>query len=272
MQNSVYNKEINSLYHDLNSFNMGRYEETLKSLKQKWNFKCPNDKITSKSLFLRHDIDYSLDNTLVMARIEDSLGIHAHYYFLTESTSYNINSKKFRDSIDELLAYNVCVGLHFDWVNRNLPAIYDFETQIKALQLKTKSEVIHFSPHNPGSLDMADSYDFPKKYLNAYSFLKKHKMGYLSDSNGSWNKQFLDEFIQNIDVKPYQILIHPEWWSYNSSDPITKIIQSYTNEYLENLKTYYKLHEKSEKFEVSKLEKLTEQISAISKAIMKIIG
>ncbi len=43
-------------------------------------------------LFLRHDIDLSLEAALELARLEQSVGARATYFLMTESAFYNLDS------------------------------------------------------------------------------------------------------------------------------------------------------------------------------------
>ena len=45
-------------------------------------------------LFLRHDVDLSLEAALAMARIEHERGARASYFLMTESRFYNLDSNR----------------------------------------------------------------------------------------------------------------------------------------------------------------------------------
>lgn len=46
-----------------------------------------------KYVILRHDIDYSLDSALALARVEQKLGVSSTYFVLLTSDFYNPASK-----------------------------------------------------------------------------------------------------------------------------------------------------------------------------------
>ena len=63
-------------------------------------------------LFLRHDVDLSLEAALAMARLEHELGAHATYFLMRESVFYNLDSALGRDAIAELRDLGHAVALH----------------------------------------------------------------------------------------------------------------------------------------------------------------
>ena len=76
-------------------------------------------------LFLRHDVDLSLDAALAMARIEQELGARATYFLMTESRFYNLDSHAGRDAIAELRELGHSVGLHAVYPNARLDERFD---------------------------------------------------------------------------------------------------------------------------------------------------
>jgi len=65
-------------------------------------------------VILRHDVDYSLEKALELARFEKSIGIQSTYFLLLSSDLYNIASKKSLNYINEIIGLGHEIGLHFD--------------------------------------------------------------------------------------------------------------------------------------------------------------
>src|SRR5690348_18136550 len=63
-------------------------------------------------LFLRHDVDLSLDAALQLARLEAERDATATYFLMTESVFYNLASFEGRAAVDELRSLGHAVGLH----------------------------------------------------------------------------------------------------------------------------------------------------------------
>lgn len=266
------NAIANELYDEIKSFNLNKYKQILIKLSTFGKFISPTDTSLTEGLyFLRHDIDLSLQKTHEMFRIERELGIQSHFYFRTNSPSYSINSSKFKELIAEMQEYGACVGLHFERFNQKKSAEYEFKMQIELLENIINADIIHFSPHDPGSLLNARIPGLPDKYINAYSFVNDLRFGYISDSNGYWTEKFLTKFVGSLGKKPYQILIHPEWWTDKLLDPLARIIDVYSSSYLENLTDYVSYHKNSSKFNDDEIIEFEKQVGLISKAISEII-
>ena len=60
------------------------------------------EKDKTSQVILRHDVDFSLDCALEIAKIEREIGINSSYYFLLSSDSYNIFSKENQKIIREI--------------------------------------------------------------------------------------------------------------------------------------------------------------------------
>ena len=257
---------------DLKSFDMRRYADVLLNLKSRGHFVCPSNYLTQDfSLFLRHDVDISLNNAIEMAKIESAVKIHAHYYFLTDSSSYNIYSNRFKEGVAQIRSYGHCVGLHFERINSEIPEYIEFQNQANRLSQACSFEVKHFSPHNPGSLTAAKKSNVTSTYINAYSFINAD-WGYLSDSNGKWQEEYLNDFVYVRKFKSYQVLIHPEWWCMNDMQILDRAISAYTEEYLDNLAKFRDFHLDSNRYSESELLQLTEKISLIVKTINRLLG
>jgi hypothetical protein len=260
------------LYCDVKSFDLNRYKKVLNKLSMFGKFISPTENsLTKNSFFLRHDIDLSLQNAHLMFKIEKEIGIKSHFYFRTGSPTYTINSLKFKEFVAEMQQYGACIGLHFERFNHKKSEDYEFKMQIDLLENSINAEIIHFSPHNPGSLLKTKVHGLSYKYINAYSFVNEFQFGYISDSNGSWKENYLIDFLKHLGKKPYQILIHPEWWTDKSLDPLSRIIDVYSNSYLENLNEYAGYHKNSSKFDEGKITKFESQVNLISKSISDII-
>ena len=62
---------------------------------------------------LRHDIEFSIDRALEMARIEhDDLGVHSTYTVQLRNNTYNALSQKNIEAIQEIEEMGHYIGLH----------------------------------------------------------------------------------------------------------------------------------------------------------------
>jgi hypothetical protein len=249
---TITKKHDSGFYSDLNSFNLSGYKNVLNHLNTIGIFMSQvNENYTNNTFFLRHDVELSLQNSKSMFEIEKELGVFAHYYFRTNSPSYRLGSHEFQQLIQEIKNYGSNIGLHFERIDEKKSYKYEFDKQIDILENYIETEIVHYSPHNPGTIHNLQTSISPK-FINAYSYIIDKNFGYISDSNGVWIQSYLSDFLQHMGQKPYQILIHPEWWGAAYSEPLTRVIEIFTQNYSRNL--YDQLNELIKTGRISKDE------------------
>ncbi len=146
-------------------------------------------------LFLRHDVDLTLDAALVMARLEAALGITTTYLLMTESLFYNLASSEGREAIDELRSLGHPVGLHAVYPNAVLDDRFD------AVVAWHNPEPEYMTDPIPGAVNvMAEPYFSPQTYR--------------SDSNQHWRMGDPREELRAGSFPWLQLLIHPAIWVY----------------------------------------------------------
>ena len=77
-----------------------------------YQFAAFGEKPAEGDLFLRHDVDLSLDAALRMAELEHEAGATATYFLMTESVFYNLASSEGTAAIERLRTLGHRVGLH----------------------------------------------------------------------------------------------------------------------------------------------------------------
>jgi hypothetical protein len=235
--------EYQNLRSALQSFTFKGYQEALIILKTKGSFQCSSEVSTNeRRFFLRHDIDYAPNQAAILGEIEHENGIHAHYYFLTDSIAYNVHESSFKSIISQLIEQNHCIGLHYERLLDGISSKEEIRSQARVLSEATGVEIDEFSVHNPGGLESALQFKSFDGFTNVYEFVKRG--GYLSDSNCRWEEEYLSEFLESQD-KDFQILIHPEWWSLEYKLPLEKILAHQTQKLIQEIDLYqhYLLHE-----------------------------
>jgi hypothetical protein len=146
-------------------------------------------------LFLRHDVDLSLEAALAMARLERELGAHATYFLMRESVFYNLESQLGRDAIAELRDLGHAVALH---------AIYP-----RAARDERFDAVVAW--HNP---DPEYVHEPVSGFVNVMQAPWFTKGQYRSDSNQHWRHGCPHEELRAGGFAWLQLLIHPEIWVY----------------------------------------------------------
>jgi len=146
-------------------------------------------------LFVRHDVDLSLDAALVMAELEAELGARTTYLLMTESVFYNLASSEGAAAISRLRELGHAVGLHAVYPNAALDGRFDAVV----------------SWHNPRPEFMSKPLDGA---VNAYAEPYFSLQAYRSDSNQRWRAGCPHEELRSGAFPWLQVLIHPAIWVY----------------------------------------------------------
>ncbi len=172
-------------------------------------------------VLLRHDVEYSPEKALEMAKIENSLDIKSSYLFQVKSNAYNSLSLKNTNIIKRILELDHKVGLHFyvrhieanNWEKLKDELIQ--QRNILKLVLGFKPD--RFSYHRPPDWVLTRSDNLICEMINMYGsnffeFTKTpRKIKYLSDSGHLFK---YGHPLDDINFKKIQILLHPDEWSH----------------------------------------------------------
>ena len=136
-------------------FSYAEYRNVITLVKQNlpiMDFSEVSDEVNSFCV-LRHDIEFSIDRALEMARIEhEDLNVHSTYTVQLRNNTYNALSQKNIEAIQEIESMGHYIGLH-----QNPPMMGDDELvdyilkDIKTLEHYYGFEVDRFAFHRCGS-------------------------------------------------------------------------------------------------------------------------
>ena len=113
-----------------------------------FNFHNSFMNLSAGDIYLRHDIDFSLEDGLKIAKLENELNIKANFFFMLTSEMYNPLSKNSSLIIDKIRDMGHSISLHFDpTVYENLDMGFKKEREIFETHFKTSLEII--SIHRP---------------------------------------------------------------------------------------------------------------------------
>lgn len=171
-------------------------------------------------IFLRHDVDYSVDCALKMAEAEAERGHRSTYFFQLACDHYNLLSVRYAGATSEVAALGHEVGLHYDVRALEKWGIRDPQAALRA-ELDTLgdlvgSEVKSISMHNP-SVYGTDPFADLEGVVNAYN-LAGDDVDYFSDSCGAWRNETYRAFADNELKARVQLLTHPIYWAEASGD------------------------------------------------------
>jgi len=147
-------------------------------------------------VFLRHDVDLSLEAALQMARVERDLGVRATYFLMTGSAFYNLDSQVGRYALRQLRLWGHAVGQHPAYPNVDRNGRFD--------------KVLAW--HNPEPEYMSEPIDGLANVMAPPYFATGL---YRSDSNCHWREGCPHEELAAGAFEWLQLLVHPEIWVYD---------------------------------------------------------
>jgi hypothetical protein len=225
-------------------FGLRNYERLINNLSEH-KFKFSIDwqaHPSSKTILMRHDIDFSVDDALSMALFEEKLNIRSTYFFMLSSNMYNLLSSKNRSIVERIKEMGHIISLHFD------PTVYKslegFLEERDTFNSAFNVELDIVSIHRPGKFlenNNIDLYGSSHTYQDHYF----KELKYLSDSGGRDIFGPLLDFLNCASEQSLHLLIHPVWW-VNELPSQTKTLNNWrkknlkfiTSEIRLNCKTY----------------------------------
>jgi len=202
-------------------FTLEHYFETLESVRDEFqigpvkNFLKKHE--NKKNIFLRHDVDFSLDYALDMAQSEEKYGFCSTYFILLHSEFYNPYSVKGKEIISKIASLGHEIGLHYDtrFLSKDMQKTNEqIKNQILILEDISSSYVRSVAPHIPSetqniAIDLKEL-----DILNTRGEDIVKDVFYISDSGRYWRNGCMCNHIRNQNN--IQILTHPIWWVENS--------------------------------------------------------
>jgi len=149
-------------------------------------------------VYLRHDVDLSLDAALRMAELEADAGVAATYFLMTRSVFYNLASVEGERALARLRELGHRVGHH---------AVHPH------LELDGRFDAV-LAWHNPDPEYMREPLVGAINVMADPWFDVDH---YRSDSNQHWRSGCPHEPLARGDFEWLQLLTHPEIWAYSGA-------------------------------------------------------
>lgn len=216
--------------HETADFTEARYCDLIDLARARLEFRRIGQDLSADRIAVwRHDIDFSPQRALALARIENARGVPAVYYVLLSSLYYNSFEPVITRILREIVALGHDIGLHYD--ASLLPdsaglAAHEERVAFEAGVLSglIGQKVNSFSLHNTtvtnGPLLTSPTH---AGLINATAPALRDTFEYCSDSNGIWRFRPLHEVILDDNVQRLYALTHPEWWQAAPLSPRQRI-------------------------------------------------
>ena len=163
-------------------------------------------------VYLRHDIDFSVEWAYEMALCDYNLGIRSTFFFLPNSELYNLYSQQSIRRMADIhnMGHDIC--LHMDKGSyENLQNVLRCFIYYYPY---ARSNVIAL--HQPN--DFSSKPKLPIGCLDVYGEQFFNNIEYASDSGGEWKYGYPLQRQAYRDKRSFQLLIHPIWWLSTADD------------------------------------------------------
>jgi len=180
-------------------FSLEHYREILRAAREGgYRFAFFGAPPSGGDLFLRHDVDLSLEAAVAMAELEADEGAATTYLLMTRSVFYNLQSAEGERATTRLRELGHQVGLHAVHPHVELDGRFD--------------PVVAW--HNPEPAFMTDALDGAVNVMEETYF---DPATYRSDSNHRWRSGCPHDELRAGVFRWLQLLVHPEIWVYPGS-------------------------------------------------------
>ena len=177
-------------------FDLAHYRELIAAAREGgYRFAFFDHPPRPRDVFLRHDVDLSLEAAVELAELEAEAGASATYFLMPESVFYNLASPVGRATIDRLRHLGHRVALHAVWPN--------------AERDERLEPVLAW--HNPDPEYMSEPVEGLVNVM-APPFFDRDR--YRSDSNQHWRRGCPHDDLAAGRLDWVQLLTHPEIWVY----------------------------------------------------------
>lgn len=176
-----------------------------------------------RCIYLRHDVDYSPELAVEMARINADLDVCATFSVLLKSHSYNLLSPASLECVEEICQRGQDVILHVA-VPTSIPSPDEDLVELVQTDFETVRRYIPeikpaFAWHNttPELLRRGRALDVPG-LTNVYDKKYVEDIPYYSDSNMRHSVDFFRAVIERERPPMLHLLFHPLFWMVEGED------------------------------------------------------
>jgi peptidoglycan/xylan/chitin deacetylase (PgdA/CDA1 family) len=185
-----------------------------------------------KPVILRHDIDFDIGKAVILAELENSLGVCSTYFVLLTSSFYNVLASDSVRLIKRIHSLGHEIGLHFDETqyeitNDRVRFKECVDNEISIMQRALGITIRCLSMHRPSCFVLENDLEF-EGLVNSYSKKFFQEFKYISDSRMNWRENIV-EIVPSKKYEKLHLLIHPFWYSKNPEGIRNKLLTFITS-------------------------------------------
>jgi hypothetical protein len=172
---------------------------------------------------LRHDVDYSTEAALRLARLEADRGFRATYFLLPGGLYYNLLDPRHARVAASLVGLGHEVGLHYDvgFLRAFPPERWEelLLAQASLLAVLAGVPVRSIAMHQP-ALNGPDPFRGRGPFVNAYDDRFFREMAYASDSCRAWRDSAWEMLATGRIPPRLHLVLHPVNWARGDRDRV----------------------------------------------------
>jgi hypothetical protein len=194
-----------------------------------WSFGSFLDPVAAdrRTIYLRHDVDYSLELAVELAELNSGLGVRGTFFVQLRAQFYNAFERTEARRLQRLRALGQEVALHHVLDQQSPPRPEDVSRDFELLRSLVPEATPAFSWHQPPAA-LLEAGDFEVAGLvNAYGRRFFREMPYLSDSTHRVSVDALQADVGKVDGPALQLLLHPVNWIAGGSSGVEILVRGW---------------------------------------------
>jgi len=194
-----------------------------------WRFGSFLDPATDgpRTIYLRHDVDYSLELAVELAELNHELGVSGTFFVQLRAQFYNALERTESKRLLQLRALGQAVALHYVIDPDAPPSPEAVRREFELLATLVPDAVPAFSWHQPTPAVLESDEFEDIGLVNAYGRRFFREMAYLSDSTHRASVEELEAELGRVESSELQLLLHPVNWIAGGSDGVEILIRGW---------------------------------------------
>jgi hypothetical protein len=179
------------------------------------------------TIYLRHDVDYSLELAVELAELNSDLGVAGTFFVQLRAQFYNVLEHTEIARLGRLRALDQQVALHYVVDPQSPPSSESVSREFELLASVVPEATPAFAWHQP-TPDLLEGGQFDGgRLVNVYGRRFFHEMPYLSDSTHRVSAEGLQDELERIEGSELHLLLHPVNWTAGGSSGLEILIRGW---------------------------------------------
>jgi ribosomal protein L30/L7E len=183
--------------------------------------------VGARTIYLRHDVDYSLELAVELAELNNELGISGTFFVQLRAQFYNPFERTETARLLRLRALGQEVALHYVIDPDAGPTPEALGREFELLRKLVPDAVRAFSWHQPTQAALQTTDLEGAGLVNAYSERFFRQMTYLSDSTHRASVEVLRAELGAVNGTELQLLLHPVNWIAGGSSGVEILVRGW---------------------------------------------